>query len=87
MCVALHAVAARVEPAGYVDDGRAGMRRKPRRRELIQHDRAGDDAAVHGRVLIRKREVIIERADDLLGLRIVYRAAAAALLSAGINRL
>ena len=85
--IALHPVAPRVQPAGDVDDRTARMLLQPRAGQPVQHDGAGNDAAVHGFVPVRQGEIILQAADGLLGLAVADRTAPAALLGAGIDRL
>lgn len=66
MAKTFHPVTAGVQPAGDVDHHRAGMRRKSRFCQPVQHDGAGNDAAVHGRVLFRKGEIVVQLPDDFL---------------------
>lgn len=63
------------------------MRRKPRFCQPVQHDGAGNDAAVHGRVLFRKGEIVVQLPDDFLRFCVVNRASAAALFRPGVNSL
>ena len=60
---------------------------QPRAGQPVQHDGAGNDAAVHGFVPVRQGEIILQAADGLLGLAVADRTAPTALLGAGIDRL
>ena len=85
--IAAHAVAARVEPAGDVHDHRTAMSRKVSLHKLIEHDGARYNAAVHRRVLVGHRKIVVEPVDDLDRLVVGDRAARLRLLRAGVNRL
>ena len=87
MGVALHPVAAGIEPTGEIHDSRAGMRRQVFPHQPVEHDGAGDDAAVHVGVLVGEGKIVVQTADDLLGLQIADRAAPAALLGPGVDGL
>lgn len=62
--IVAHAVAARVEPAGDVHDHRTAMPRKVSLHKLIEHDGARYNAAVHRRVLVGHRKIVVEPVDD-----------------------
>ena len=87
MCVPRHPVVSGIQPAGDVDHHRAGVRPKPRFCQPVQHDGAGNDAAVHGCVLVGKGKIVVQFLDDFFRFCIVNRAAPPALLRPGINGL
>ena len=87
MCVTRHPVAAGIQPAGDVDHHRAGVRRKPFLRHPVEHDGSGNDAAAHGRILVRKGKIVVQLLDDFLRFCIVNRAASPALLRPCVNGL
>ena len=87
MCVTRHPVAPGIQPAGDVDHHRAGVRRKPFLRHPVEHDSAGDNAAVHGRIFVGKGKIVVQLFDELLRLCVVDRTSAAALFRPCINGL
>ena len=87
MCVTRHPVAAGIQPAGDVDHHRAGVRRKPFLRHPVEHDGSGNDAAAHGRILVRKGKIVVQLLDDSLRFCVVDRTSAAALFRPCINGL
>ena len=87
MPIALHAIAARIQTAGNIHHRRAGMPGQKARYQPVQHNGTGNHTAVHGRVPIRKRKIIIQARYDFLCLLIPDRAARAAFLCTGIERL
>ena len=87
MLIALHPIAARIQPAGDIDRHRARMCRQIGLYELIQHDGAGNDAAGHGTVLIRQGEIVVEPADDFDGFLVANCPAVLGFLRAGVDGL
>lgn len=62
-----------------------GMRRQVFPHQPVEHDGAGDDAAVHGGVLVREGEVIVDPLHKRRGLFVADGTARARLLRAGIE--
>lgn len=84
MLKAGHAIAACIKPAGNVHNCCSGILGKIFTYEFIQHYGPCYDAAVHGRILIRKGEIIVKFADYLLRFFIMNSATTFALLCAGV---
>ena len=87
MRITRHPIAAGIQPAGNVDHHRAGVRRKPRFCQLIQHNGPGNDTAAHGCILVRKGKIVVQLFDEFFRFSVVDRTSAAALFRPCINGL